>query len=399
MIVSVRELYARLARGQPTFLLDVRAAKEFERWRIEGPRAFQSLNVPYTRILAEADEEDMPRAAAEYAEKNLIGKIPKELLVVAVCAKGGASAPVAEGLRALGFDAANLEGGMQAWGDHYEIVPVVEEPTLSIVQVSRPARGCLSWVALSEGEAVVIDALRHDDRYRDLLTDRGAHLVAVVDTHAHADHISGGHVLASTAGVPYFLHPYDAIHPVDFLPASIDYEQLGERKTIAFGNAVLDVLHVPGHTLGACALLLDERYLFAGDTLFVGGIARPDLGGRAEAWTPLHHTSLQRLLALDREALVLPGHFSSFAEADEGGRFAAPLGAIAKKNEGARKVAEGPQAFAAYVLSSLPEFPPQYADIKRVNLGLQDADEARRSSLELGKNVCALEGARGSSGT
>jgi len=71
-----------------------------------------------------------------------------------------------------GFDAALLEGGMKAWGDHYEVTPVVEDAALTLLQVSRPARGCLSWIAISEGEAVVVDPLRHVDRYREILEAR-----------------------------------------------------------------------------------------------------------------------------------------------------------------------------------------------------------------------------------
>jgi len=378
--VTSRELYARLARGEPTFLIDVRAPKDFESWHIDGPGAVDVLNVPFARIQADAD----------YLEKSLAGEIPQGPLIVTVCAKGNSSVPVAEELRRLGFTAASLEGGMRGWGNQYAVVPVVENEALSILQVSRPARGCLSWIAISEGEAVVVDPLRHVERYLEILAGRDLRLVAVVDTHGHADHVSGGRRLAEAAAAAYYLHPYDAIHPIDLVPAAFAYEPLRERQTLAFGSSMMDVLHVPGHTLGACALLVDDRYVLAGDTLFVGGIARPDLGGHAEAWTPLHQDSLRRLLALDGETLVLPGHFSSFAEADASGRFAATIASLREANEGAKRAAGAPSDFAAYILASLPAFPPAYFDIKRVNLGLQAPDEAEASELEIGKNACAL---------
>ena len=118
MNLTVGALRKRLAGGEPTFLLDVRAAKEFAAWKVEGPRPIDTLNVPYTRILAEADEDNIASAAAAYLEKNFAAKIPREPLIVAVCAKGGTSAYVAEGLRTLGYDAVNLLGGMVAWGNH-----------------------------------------------------------------------------------------------------------------------------------------------------------------------------------------------------------------------------------------------------------------------------------------
>ena len=390
MNLTVEALRERLRRGEPTFLLDVRAAKEFAAWKVEGPKPVETINVPYTRILAEADEDDIAGAAAAYLGKHHAAALPKDRLVVAVCAKGGTSAFVADGLRSLGYDAVNLEGGMHAWGDHYEVTSVAEDGARTILQVSRPARGCLSWIAFCGDSAVVIDPLRHVERYLEILRERDATVSAVIDTHAHADHVSGGRALAAEAGAPYYLHPYDAIHPMDMLPARFDYEPLGNRACIAFGDSVLDVIHVPGHTLGAVALLLDDRYLFCGDTLFNTSIARPDLGGAAKAWTPLHQASLRRLLALDGAVTVCPGHFSSGAEADAAGRFTTKIADLAAKNEGARQAQGSPEAFSAYILASLPEFPPRYVEIKRVNLGLSAPAEAEVSELELGKNVCAL---------
>ena len=393
MNLTVAGLRERLARGEPTFLLDVRASKEFAAWKIEGAQPVAMLNVPYTRILADADEDNLAAAAAEYLGKNVTDKIPRGPLVVAVCAKGETSAFVAEGLRALGYESANLEGGMTAWGNHYEELTVVDEPGLKVIQVARPARGCLSWVVISEREAVVIDPLRHVDRYAALLENHGARAFAVIDTHAHADHISGGRALAAATRAPYYLHPYDAIHPMDLLPATFDFEFLHERRCLSFGASTLDVLHVPGHTLGAVALLLDGRILFAGDTLFLEAVARPDLGGRAEAWTPLHQASLARLLALGDDVLLCPGHFSALGEADAVGAFVARIGALAVRNDGARRALGDAAAFASYIASSLPVFPPQYVDIKRVNTGLIEVAEDRASELELGKNVCALSAA------
>lgn len=392
MNISAKDLYARLWRKEPTFLIDVRLPADYERFRIEGPGAERPINAPQLRL------QD-PAAIARVVESTLEGKIPTGSLVVAVCARGITSVPVAEGLRGLGYDAASLVGGMRAWGDHHEVVPVVEGEALAILQVSRPARGCLSWVVISKGEAVVVDALRHVDRYLEILASRDLRLVAAVDTHGHADHVSGGRALADAAGATYYLHPYDAIHPIDLLPAVFAYEPLLERRSIACGDAMMDVLHVPGHTLGACALLVDDRYLIAGDTLFVGGISRPDLGGHAESWTPLHQASLRRLLDLDAEVLVLPGHFAGFSEADGAGRFAATIASLRERNEGARLAASSAEAFAGYVLSSLPVFPPAYVQIKRVNLGLQPAHEARAAELEMGKNLCALGATPGSPGT
>lgn len=385
-----KELYRHLRAGEPLFVLDLRSREDFERWRIDAPRPMPAVNVPYFELLGDADEDRLVDAAARYAQQELAGRLPREATVVAVCGQGHTSALVAEGLRRLGYDAVNLAGGMEAWGNHYEFVPLREDDELALVQVTRPARGCLSYVLASRGEAVVVDPLRHVDRYEEFLRERGLRLVAVVDTHAHADHVSGAAELARRMGVPYYLHPYDAIHPIDMLPAAVPYEPLRGGQAIRFGSAALEVLHIPGHTLGNTALRVGGQYLLTGDSIFIESVARPDLGGRGEAWSPLHYRSLRRLAGLPESTWILPGHFSSLAEADAGGCFVRSLGELKRANEALRKLADGEETFVRYLLDNLPEFPPQYVDIKRVNAGLLDADERMASELELGKNLCAL---------
>ncbi|HWP37402.1 MAG TPA: MBL fold metallo-hydrolase [Gemmatimonadales bacterium] len=388
---SPADLYRRLELGEQPFVLDVRNRDEFANWKIEGRRELPTVNLPYFEILEESDGQDLsPEAWGRLVRQRLDGQLPADQPVLVVCAKGGTSALVAEGLRTQGFDAVNLEGGTKAWGDHYEIRPVLESPQLTIHQVSRPARGCLSYVVASDGQAVVIDALRHVERYEEFARARGLRITLVLDTHAHADHISGGRALADRVGAPYYLHPYDAIHPIDVLPATLSYRFLGDGQEFTIGSSRLQALHIPGHTLGNVAYLLDGRFLFSGDSIFVESIARPDLGGRADTWAPLHHRSLGRLLGLPDSTRVLPGHFSRLSEAGADGLFAATLGDLRRRNEGLRVAAGSETEFVRYILASLPVFPPQYVDIKRVNVGLTVPDEERSSELELGKNVCAL---------
>jgi hypothetical protein len=88
--------------------------------------------------------------------------------------------------------------------------------------------------------------------------------------------------------------------------------------------------------------------------------------------------------------VVLPGHFSSRAEADGRGVFAAPLGELRAANEGLRHVGHGREDFVRYILGSLPRFPDEYVEIKRVNAGLVIPDEDEARELETGRNLCAL---------
>jgi glyoxylase-like metal-dependent hydrolase (beta-lactamase superfamily II)/rhodanese-related sulfurtransferase len=393
------DLLERLDRRDRFFVLDVRNRDEFERFRLEGRSPIPAINIPYFEMLELGGKDEMLDSVIACVERDLAGQLPSNLPILAVCAKGDTSEFVAQGLRQLGYASANLKGGMKAWGEHYATRALVEAPDLAIYQVSRPARGCLSYIVASAGRAIVIDPLRHLHPYLDLARARGLTIEAVMDTHGHADHISGGRALAAKTGTPYYLHPYDAIHPMDLLPATFPYEFIRDGQRFPVGSHELQVLHIPGHTLGLVAFRLDDRYLFTGDSIFIRSIARPDLGGKAETWAPLHGQSLRKLLDLPGGITVLPGHFSSLDEADQTGHFAASLDDLKKRNDGLIVLQrENEEGFVRYLIESLPKFIPEYVDIKRVNAGLLSPAEQDAATLELGKNVCALSQAYAASG-
>jgi glyoxylase-like metal-dependent hydrolase (beta-lactamase superfamily II)/rhodanese-related sulfurtransferase len=384
--IGTAELKRLLDRGEAFRLLDVRNEDEFARWQIEGRQRVPTVNVPYFQFV------EAPEAG--------IAQTPADLPVVAVCAKGGSSAWVAdEILRPRGYAVSNLDGGMEAWGRFYDAHPVPDvRAPLRLWQLERPSRGCLHYVCAygPDGKsAVVIDPPRHLGPILDLAREEGLTITHVFDTHAHADHISGGPALAKATGAGYYLHPYDGIHPIDMRPMAVPYLMLHDEQTFALSPAVLRVIHIPGHTLGNTALLLEhagQHFLFSGDSIFIRSIARPDLGGRGEAWAPLHYRSIfRKLLVLPDDTLVLPGHYSSPQEVRPDGLFAATIGALKQSNADLAPQTEA--EFVGRMLKSLPVFPPQYADIKRVNAGLLEADEEKANELELGKNACALAGA------
>jgi glyoxylase-like metal-dependent hydrolase (beta-lactamase superfamily II) len=388
---SPQKVWDRLSRNEPMFILDVRNADEFERWRVEGPQPVPTLNVPYFELLdLEGEEEDVTEAVMRGVQAQLMPQLPNDRPILAVCAEGNTSNYVADGLRRLGFDAVNMEGGMEAWGNFYYWRPVEENERFSLFQVVRPARGCLSHVLVSDRHAAVFDPARHIETYEELATAVGARIEWVLDTHLHADHLSGGPALGQRDHIPYYLHPYDAIHPMDMLPARMAYRPLEAEQVLRIGRAEVKVLHFPGHTLGTVAFLIDGRYLLNGDSLFLESIARPDLGGRAEGWAPLLYDSLKRMAELPDETVVLPAHFSDIAAGDGTGVYRATLGDLKQRNPGLLKLAEGEQAFTDYILASLPEFPEAYIEIKRANAGLASPDERKAQELELGKNICAV---------
>src|SRR5207248_11134282 len=116
---------------------------------------------------------------------------------------------------------------------------------------------------------------------------------AVIATHMPADYLSGARAAAARWQIPYFVHPDDARSPYDGAEGRFAYQPLTEGDTIAFGRATLVAAHVPGHTLGSTALIVDETLALTGDFLFVRSVGRPDLGGQSDAWTARLWDSLE----------------------------------------------------------------------------------------------------------
>lgn len=377
---EVTQVYESLLRGKQRVIVDVRNHEDFARWRIDGRSSLQLVNIPYYAFLEEEEES--------------IAQIPTEDEVLVVCAKEGSSQFVAELLQERGIRASYLKDGILSWGELYDVRTAVDASFGKIIQVARPARGDLSFVVISDGQAAIIDPLRHTDNYLRLLQSEGAQLTHLLDTHAHADHISGGPALAQQTGAAYHLHPYDAIHPIDMLPATIPYHPLSDGQAFQLGQFAIKVIWFPGHTLGQVNFLFTaptgQGYLFTGDGIFLRSFGRPDLGGKGEAWTPILYESLfQRLPAhINDQTFILPAHFSTLDEGDVDGVFMASYGQVRQQNDALRPrtLAE----FTDYVLGNLPTFPPEYVQIKRVNAGLAQPNEEEARELELGKNVCAL---------
>jgi glyoxylase-like metal-dependent hydrolase (beta-lactamase superfamily II) len=365
--ISPSEFKRRLDAGEVKFILDLRESDEFKSWRIEGHAPIEALNIPRYRFVGE--------------EENYIGMLPRDREIIAVCAHGDSSKYSAGLLREHGLDAVSLEGGMDAWSEFYETAKVSVSP--EVHQIFRAARGCISYLAASGGEAVVIDVARHVRPVLELAGRLGVKIACVLDTHLHADHISGGRELSALTGAEY------RVHPADMEGASYGYKALADGEEIGFGAVSLRVVHSPGHTPGSTSFLLAGKFLFTGDTIMKGSIGRPDLGGRAAEWAVLlHKTLFERYAAFPDETVVLPSHAASMAEQDEGGVIRTTLGAARREMDLYRTRDLG--RFIDVVKASLLENPERYQDIRKVNLGVKEADEAGRKELEIGKNLCGM---------
>lgn len=388
--ISAEQLYRLLENNQP-LLFDIRSQKEFENGHIEGKTSFPTLNISYKDLIEKGDKKDSKESISYYIQEHLSQKLPKNEKIIVVCNRGRSSAIVSDILRNLGYDALSLIGGIRNWGNFYIKKEIIATPDLSIFQIIRISRGCLSYVIISNGMATVIDPLRQFQPYLELFEKLNAQPQFILDTHVHADHISGGKELAEKFGIPYYFHPYDGIHPIDMIPAKFSYEFSWLDKIYSLGKIEIKALHIPGHTLGNQAFLINNQYLFSGDSIFIGSIARPDLGGHAQAWTTLHYDSLRKLIELPDNILVLPSHFNSLSESNADHTFCKTLGELKKQNEGLLMVQKSLKDFSEYILNNLPHFAEEYMDIKRINLGLLTVDEDKAIELELGKNICAVQ--------
>ena len=368
--LQAADLLAIIDAGRPVLVLDVRNEEEHASWRIEGVRPFQSVHVPYFEFLENPD--------------GALAQIPSDTRPIAVvCAKGGSSSFVAEVLRDAGRDARNVAGGMVSYGDHLQArrVSLGEECAgqLEIWQVNRRGKGCLSYLICSADEAMVIDPSRRTEFYQSLAARLHARVTAVVDTHVHADHLSGGPALAKVSGATY-ITTSDSAEP----PGSV----LGKGASVRVGEAVAQILATPGHTPESICLLLEGRYLLSGDTLFARGIGRPDLGSDVRAWARLLHQTLRNTVSrLPDETLILPAHYSATSEIRPDGTVSGVLGEL-RRSAPELQIANEEEFIAAMERAARPT-PPSYPKIASANRLRESVAEDLASEWEIGRNECA----------
>ncbi|MFP9193628.1 MBL fold metallo-hydrolase [Natrialbaceae archaeon A-CW1-1] len=378
--ISTAQLAERIDSGESFALIDTRLEDSYDGWHING-----SANVPFHPDdgLSE-DDLDRVEAAADGQP------------VVAICGKGLTSAPFAFALEDHGYDVTVVKGGMEDWSTVYEVVPVeTATDDLVVVQLQRRAKGCLGYVIGSKraGEAVVVDPTRQTDRFKVVAQEAGLTIDRVLDTHVHADHISGGATLAGELEVPYHLGEHATDRAVEY-----DYEPLADGETISVGDVEIEVttLHTPGHTTEMVNYLVDGEILLTGDTLFVESVGRTELQfgdedaseGAALLYESLHET----ILELPDDTLVLPGHVSvaadgTYAVGSPGETIGAHLGTLREELE---LLGLSEDEFVERLTENAPEKPANYEQIIAINTGSEAPDDENEATeLETGPNNCA----------
>lgn len=182
------------------------------------------------------------------------------------------------------------------------------------MKVEQIYTGCLAqgaYYITSMGEAAIIDPLREITPYVERLKRDGVRLKYILETHFHADFVSGHLDLSRATGAPIVYGPT--------AKAGFDAIVAEDGQIFEFGKAKIKVIHTPGHTMeSSCFLLIDEdgreTALFSGDTLFLGDVGRPDLAQKAANLTQeelaglLYDSLYEKILPLSDDIVVYPGH-------------------------------------------------------------------------------------------
>ena len=353
-------------------LLDVRNEEEFGRFKVEGPFPIDMLNVPYMEFIEH--------------EAESVARVPKRDKIKIVCAKEGSSKYVAEILEANGYpDVGHMLEGIKAWGNLLSPVQIGGDGSYELYQFRRPGKASCSYGLVSGKEMMVFDPAKNIDTYVNFAAERGLTITRTFETHRQADYISGSQKLGRENGAE-IIAPAD-----DFGPAKFAFTSAGDEAVFPFSNGGPEVrsLHTPGHTPGSTCYLIDGKYLVTGDTVFIYSIGRPDLGGMAEEWSKLlFDTMTNKIIPMDENIVVLPGHYMDWKEADNRMAFADTLGSIKNINSDIYTI-DNEADFYEFIRSNMRPQPPEYAKIREINAGLLEVNDEEQDIMDLGKNECA----------
>lgn len=356
--MTTDELLPLLDTDDCPYMLDVRDVDEVADWKIPGVH-----NIPLDTLERRIDE------------------VPRDQRVVTICAKGTRARQGAEILARHNVASDVLVGGMGAWASTYDTVEG-DFGGAVVVQLRRRGKGCLSYVIGAGRNCVVVDPSLEIERYRVVATEHGWTITHVLDTHLHADHLSGARNLVASTGAHLWLNPQD-----DF---TFPFEPLRDGGSVSLAPGVeltVSAVSVPGHTEGSTMYQLGHSAVFTGDTVFLESVGRPDLADQAESFAhSLYRSVHDRVLPLGDDISVFPAHYGAAVEVRTGLLVSRRLGEL-RVTLPALALSES--EFVDWALANVKDRPPNYQHIVMINAGRESVDE-QSAELELGPNRCAV---------
>jgi glyoxylase-like metal-dependent hydrolase (beta-lactamase superfamily II) len=363
--IEAKTLRDWLDNQQPVTVVDIRTDEDHAQWAIPGSlhiNAYEALRNGQSGVLADL-------------------ALPADRPVVTVCNAGKVSQRAADVLASRGFDARSLTGGMKAWSLAWNVADVpLADASVSVVQIRRTGKGCLSYIVASQGDAAIIDPSVTPNVYLEIARERGWSVRYVLETHLHADHLSRARELAQLAAAVLMLPPQNR--------ARFAFTSIADGEQVRLGGATLRAVHTPGHTNESTSYVLNDAAVLTGDTLFTNGVGRPDLHAEADAAHARARSlfaSLRHLRLLPAEIVVLPAHASEPIPFDRQ-PVAARMGDI---NRWLADWLASESAFVDRVTSNLPATPPNFIHIVDLN-ETGEFPTTDPTELEAGANRCAV---------
>ena len=380
--IDAEKLKEKLDKGEDVFILDVRTQAEHAAWKLSYDKYNETPVIPIDNLSGSSNQ--------------ITKQIPKDKEIVTVCAHGMRSQMAAQMLSKMGYNVKSIKGGMAAWNQVYDVAEVSlgnSANDVKVWQLRRVSKGCMAYVIASGESATVIDSTCDlDSSVLRLAEENDLKIVSVIDTHMHADHVSGLSALAKKSGARAYVSAKEGYEPAKDLGVKVNRVQDGQ--TLPIGNGIsITVIHTPGHTEGSLCFLLksgNKNYLFTGDTLFVNGVGRPDLHSKAKEYaTNLFKSYKEIILKFTDDTVILPAHFDTNSiTVKHGELITETLGSIKKNN----KLLSMPQGeFVKFMVSTVPPRPANYEKIVQINKKLVQCDHIKMGDLEEGPNACAIK--------
>ena len=390
--ITSDELKRKIDNGEDIFILDVRNPHEHDAWSVSYDRYQDTPVIPVDTITSSA----------------ALKQIPKDKEIITFCTHGQRSLNAAKILSDLGYKVKTIEGGLDGWSNLYDIALVeTNSDILKIWQIRRISKGCMSYVIASskDKKATIIDpTCKIATVLKEILEENGLKIIRVIDTHMHADHLSGATRIASKYGAEISISSLEKYDTKDLdIERNLKSTLLHDGDKLEIGDGFyLEAVHTPGHTDGSISFKLEIRgtselkpendvsnskfFLFSGDTIFVNGVGRPDLHKKSEEYAQkLYQTYLQELFNLPGTTIILPAHYSSSFE------HAKPVfDTIESIRHKLNPITKSEKDFLNYVASHIPPQPMNYEQIVSINKNLTHCDRVEQQDLESGHNSCGI---------